>query len=97
DEHNKCRDRANKQGVKVDAQCLYQSLLNRMTDRRRRSNIWHRTHSSLIGEHTALHTVHDGGTDRTTADCLEVKSTRKQLAHHPGQLLGVSQHDNETK
>src|SRR5699024_12853686 len=48
------------------SQCLHQSLLNRVTDRRSRSNIWHRTHSSLVGEHTALHTVHDRSTDRTT-------------------------------
>src|SRR5699024_4630991 len=77
--------------------CLHQSLLNRVTDRRSRSNIWHRTHSSLVGEHTALHTVHDRSTDRTTADCLEVKSTCKQLADHARQLLGVSQNDNQTK
>ncbi len=89
------RDRADQQGVEVDAEALDQALLDRVGDRGGGAGVGCRAHAGLVREETSADAVHEGGTETTTDDLLETEGVLDDEAEHGRNLADVEDHDDD--
>ena len=96
EQNDERRDRAHDDRVKVHAEGLNKSLLDRVANRRRRSSVRDRPLTGLIRKQATTYAVHERLPEGCPCDLANTQGQRHDLRKHVRNLLDIHRNDDET-